>query len=225
MLIHQTRRLLLASACALALTAPLALSAEAVGKTLNLSSWLPPTHPIVVNAIEPWAEQVAEVTDGRVEVRVLSSPLGAPPAHFDLARDGVADITYGLHGYTPGRFVLSRAVEFPFLADSAEDLSVAYWNVYQDRLAAAGEHDGVHVLGLFTHGPGHLHNTRRPVTEVADLQGLKFRVPGGTISTGRPQRSAIRSMFGMKSSIRLPRISDESASRISSASARSVAVA
>lgn len=67
---------------------------------LIMSSWLPPKHPIVVNAMEPWAAEVAKVTDGRVTVRIMGKPLGSPPAHFDMARDGIADITYGLHSFT-----------------------------------------------------------------------------------------------------------------------------
>ena len=60
-------------------------AAPALAQTeLVMSSWLPPRHPIVVNAMEPWADQIEEVTDGRVTVRVLARPLGEPPAHFDV---------------------------------------------------------------------------------------------------------------------------------------------
>ena len=109
-----------------------------------------------------------------------SDLLGSPLVHFDLAKDGVADITYGLHSYTKGeRFVVSSVAQFPFMGDSAEALSVAYWNAQQNHLAQANEHEGTHVLSVFTHGPGMLHNSVRPVTSKADLAGLKIRVPGG----------------------------------------------
>lgn len=151
--------------------------------TLSFSSWLPPKHPIVVNAFEPWADDVHKATDGRVKVRILPKPLGGAPSHFDMARDGVADITYGLHSFTPGdRFLLSRVAEFSFLGDNAADLSVAYWNAYKNHLAQAKEHAGVHTLGVFNHGPGALHNNVRPVLKVADLQGMTLRVPGGYVA-------------------------------------------
>ncbi|WP_035692705.1 TRAP transporter substrate-binding protein [Azospirillum halopraeferens] len=151
--------------------------------TLTFSSWLPPKHPIVVNAFEPWAEDVKTATDGRVRVRILPKPLGGAPLHFDMARDGVADITYGLHSFTPGdRFLLSRLAEFSFLGNDAAELSVAYWNQYTERFAAAGEHAGVHTLGVFAHGPGVLHNRVRPVRVPDDVKGLKLRVPGGYVS-------------------------------------------
>jgi len=160
------------------------LVASASAETqLVLSSWLPPRHPIVVNAVMPWAEQVEEATDGRVSVRVLTKPLGPPPAHFDMAADGVADITYGLHSFTKDdRFQRSRIGQFSFIGDSAEDASKAYWSVYSDMLDAGKEHAGVKVLSLFVHGPGMFHNNQRKIEKPEDFQGLKIRTPGGYIA-------------------------------------------
>lgn len=151
--------------------------------TLALSSWLPPRHPIVVNAIKPWAKEVKEVTEGRVTVRILAKPLGAPPAHFDIAADGIADITYGLHSFTTDdRFERSRIGQFSFIGDDAVTGSTAFWNVYSGQLDAQAEHEGVKLLGLFVHGPGVLHNNVRKIQSADDIQGQKIRVPGGYIS-------------------------------------------
>ena len=159
------------------------LASVAPAQELVMSSWLPPRHPIVVNAIRPWADQVEEVTEGRVTVRVLARPLGPPPAHYDLAADGVADISYGLHSFTTDdRFERSRIGQFSFLGDDAVSGSTAFWNVYSGTLDAQAEHEGVKLLGLFVHGPGVLHNNVRKVESVDDISGLKIRVPGGYIS-------------------------------------------
>ncbi len=56
-------------------------AAPALAEELIPSSLLPPRHPIVVDATEPWAEEVAEC---RVTVRIMARPLGTPPAHFDM---------------------------------------------------------------------------------------------------------------------------------------------
>lgn len=150
---------------------------------LIMSSWLPPKHPIVVNAFEPWAEEVEAVTDGRVTVRIMGKPLGSPPAHFDMARDGVADITYGLHSFTEDdRFKRAELGQFSFLGDDAIANSKAYWTIYGGDLDAAGEHEGTHLLGLFMHGPGLLHNNVRKIEKPADMAGLKIRVPGGYVA-------------------------------------------
>ncbi|EIE51305.1 ABC transporter substrate-binding protein [Salipiger aestuarii] len=158
-------------------------AAQAADVTLALSSWLPPRHPIVVNAIKPWAKQIEEVTEGRVSVRVLGKPLGSPPSHFDMARDGIADITYGLHSFTQDdRFSGAQLGQFSFLGDDAIGASEAFWTVYTEDLNARAEHDGTHLLGLFVHGPGLLHNNVRKIETPADLSGLKIRVPGGYVA-------------------------------------------
>jgi len=150
---------------------------------LVMSSWLPAKHPIVVNAFKPWAKQISEVTDGRVTVRILSKPLGAPPAHYDMAVDGVADITYGLHSFTKDdRFKRSRIGQFSFIGNDAESGSTAFWNVYTENLDAQAEHKGAKLLGLFVHGPGILHTKDKKISQPSDLEGLKIRTPGGYIA-------------------------------------------
>ena len=166
------------AAAVLALSATMA-RAETVW---TVSSWLPPKHPIVTEMIIPWGENVKKATDGRVGIKILAKGLGHPKIHYDIARDGLADVTYGVHGYTPGRFVMTKSVEFPFLSDSAEALSVAYWRVHEKYLAGADEHKDVKLLGVFTHGPGAIHNSKRDIKSVADMQGLKFRVGGGVVN-------------------------------------------
>ncbi|MEM6713048.1 MAG: TRAP transporter substrate-binding protein [Pseudomonadota bacterium] len=159
------------------------MASAAQAQELVMSSWLPPQHPVVVGIMQPWAEEVAEVTGGRVTVRMLPSPLGPPPAHFDLAADGVADITYGLHSFTQDdRFLRSRIGQFSFLGDTAEATSVAYWDVYAGMLDAQAEHEGTKLLGLFVHGPGMFHNNQRAIESPEDFSGLKVRTPGGYIA-------------------------------------------
>lgn len=159
-------------------------AAPALAQTeLVMSSWLPPRHPIVVNAMEPWADQIEEVTDGRVTVRVLARPLGEPPAHFDMARDGVADITYGLHSFTTDdRFVRSRIGQFSFIGDDAVAGSKAFWNVYSGTLDAQEEHAGTKLLGLFVHGPGVLWDNTHAYDSKEAIAGQKIRVPGGYVA-------------------------------------------
>ena len=132
--------------------------------------------------IKPWIEAVEKESGGSLSIRILPKPLGKPPAHFDLAKDGVADITYGVHGYQPGRFLATKAVEMAFLGESAEATSVAYWRIHQKHLAAADEHKGVKLLGVMTHGPGQMFNAKRAIKTLADVEGLKIRVGGGVIN-------------------------------------------
>ncbi|WP_322867465.1 TRAP transporter substrate-binding protein [Aquicoccus sp. G2-2] len=169
--------LLAAAAFALAPAA----KAESVTK-VNFSIFVPPTHPIYAKMISPWAKDVERVTEGRVVINLLPKPLGGAPQHIDLVRDGVAGAAFTIHGYTPGRFVLTKMAELPFSGDSAEAVSVAYWKVHEKYFAGANEHQGVKLLGLFVHGPGTIFVSKGPIDSVSDLNGIKFRVGGGVVN-------------------------------------------
>jgi len=149
---------------------------------LTMSSFLPPGYFLVTDAMKPWAESIERETQGRVKVNILPAPIGKPAGAFDVAREGQADITYGIHGYQPGRFELTKSVEMPFMGDSAEAISGAYWRIYKKHYEKAAEHRGVEVLGVWTHTPGHILHTSRPMTKLDDLKGQKMRVGGGVVN-------------------------------------------
>ncbi|MEC7760624.1 MAG: TRAP transporter substrate-binding protein [Pseudomonadota bacterium] len=169
------KHLLQASAISLVLAAP------AMAETLTVANWLPPSHPLVTDVIVPLTEQIAEATGGDVTANILPAPLGPPPAHFDFAVNGVADITFGVQGYSPGRFKTTNLAELPFLGESAEDISVAYWRVWDAMLKDAGEYDDVKVLAVFTHGPGEIFTKEEDMTTPDALDGVKLRVGGGIV--------------------------------------------
>jgi len=143
---------------------------------LRFNNVLPPTHIIRTQGWDVWAKQVAEATSGRVKIQFTTKALGILPRAFDLARDGVADVGWGVQGYTPGRFVSAEIVEIPFLSATGEALSVAYWRVYKAHFEKAKEYKGVHLLGVHTHSAGHVFTATKPLVKMADLRGLKIRI-------------------------------------------------
>lgn len=149
--------------------------------TLTLSSWVPPSHTLTETQKE-WCEMLSQKVAGKIKCNALPRPVAAAPATFDAVRNGLADISFTVHGYTPGRFVTTQFAEVPFLGQSAEASSVAFQRVYQKQPAMAEEHKGVKVLAVFTHGPGIVFNTKRPITKMDDLLGMKFRVGGGMVN-------------------------------------------
>ncbi|MCE8523600.1 TRAP transporter substrate-binding protein [Ruegeria pomeroyi] len=164
---------LLASA-AMAVSGTIAMAAD---YTLTISSWAPPTHGINAMMWPKFVEMVEEATDGQVTAE-LKLGIAPPPAQMDLIQDGAADLSIIFHGYQPGRFVTSKLIELPGYEGSAEAASVAYWRAYDQYLSKADEHRGVKLIALHTHGPAQLHSTA-PVTDMAQIAGLKVRIPGG----------------------------------------------
>jgi TRAP-type C4-dicarboxylate transport system substrate-binding protein len=167
----------LAAASLLAAPAARAQSAE-----WSMSVWIAPNAPFVQNGMLGWARQVEESTGKRVTVKLLPKAVASAPGHLDAVRDGLADVTFIVHGFTPGRFVLTKAAELPFFGDNAVQTSVAYNRVHNAMLAKADEHKGVKVLSVFTHGPGALFSTKRPIATLADLRGMKMRTGGGVVN-------------------------------------------
>ena len=146
--------------------------------TLRMANWLPPTHPWVANIMIPWIEKVKIATEGRITINLLKAPLGPPPAHFDFAAKGIADITYGVHNYTSGRFITTQITELPFLSNSSEILSVAWQRIYARELLELNEHRDTHLLGVYTHGPGQLWLSQK-YDSINNVKGLKIRIGGG----------------------------------------------
>jgi len=146
--------------------------------TWKFSNWVPTTHPMTVDVFVPWGKAVEEATKGRVKVQFLS-PLGGPPAHFDLVKDGVADVGFSVNSYTSDRFALAEGVELPFLAPDARTADIAYWRTYKKFFEGADEYKGVHLLTVWTHGPANIFTRNKEIKTAADLAGLKIRVPGG----------------------------------------------
>ena len=155
-----------------------AVSAQTV---LTMSSWVPPTHTLTEGQRD-WCALLEQKVPGKLRCNQLPRAVSAAPGTFDAVRNGLVDLSFTVQGYTPGRFATTQIAEFPFLGDSAEATSVAFQRVYQKSQAMQDEHKGVKVLAVFTHGPGIVFNTKRPITSMADLSGLKFRIGGGMVN-------------------------------------------
>ncbi|MCE8518099.1 TRAP transporter substrate-binding protein [Ruegeria pomeroyi] len=164
-------------AAAAILAASTGAAAWAADTTLRISTWLPPTHGINTEIFAGLIGMMEEATDGQVSGELVFG-LAPPPAQMDLIQDGAADMAIIFHGYQPGRFIGTKLIELPGYEGNAEAASVAYWRVHTQHLGKLGEHRGVKLVALNTHGPGQIH-TSKDVATLADLNGLKTRIGGG----------------------------------------------
>ncbi|MDH3763615.1 MAG: TRAP transporter substrate-binding protein [Gammaproteobacteria bacterium] len=146
-------------------------------KVMRVGSWLPPKHTMNKDVLPTWGKWISEATEGRVTLKI-EYPGGHPKAMLGNAQDGVFDAAWTFHGYFPGRFKLTKIVELPGLGAGAEAASVAHWRINKKYLARAGEHKGVILGALFTHGPGQIH-LREPIASLKEMDGKKIRIGGG----------------------------------------------
>jgi TRAP-type C4-dicarboxylate transport system substrate-binding protein len=164
---------------ALALTLGFSAGSAVAQTTLTMSSWVPPTHSLTRDVLGGWAKEVERVTNGRVKFQMLPKHPVAPGGTFDGVRDGLMDVSFVTASYTPARHPLPLLAELPGNGATAEINSVAYSRIHWKYLHQAGEYKGVKLLGVFTHGPGQMFMTKKPVNSVADLAGMKVRSGGG----------------------------------------------
>jgi TRAP-type C4-dicarboxylate transport system substrate-binding protein len=160
----------------------LAGAAQAQDKTVELkfSHWVPANHPIV-KASEQWAESITKASNGTIKFTMYpAQQLGKAFDHYDMARDGIADVAYANPGYAPGRFPVVAAAELPFVLANAKEGSAALDSWY--RKYAAKEMSEVKFCLAFVHDPGTFHTTKKKVVLPGDVAGLKVRPAGGTIA-------------------------------------------
>ena len=172
------KRLVLAAAIGSAFALPVAPIAQAQ-TTLTMSSWVPPAHHLTSVVLQGFGDEVEKASGGRLKFQMLPKAPAAPPGTFDAVKDGLVDVSYVTASYTPARHILPLMAELPGAGDTAEINSVAYSRVFWRSMEKAGEYKGVKLLAVFTHGPGQMFNTKRPIKSLDDLKGMKIRTGGG----------------------------------------------
>lgn len=161
--------------------ATLAMAASAAAQTkIKFATYVPPQHA-VAKYLEDNLRAVVADSGGAVELDYFpGAQLGPPPKYYDMALSGQAEITWFLHGNTPGVFPLSEIGTVPLLFGSAE-IGTKVLNEPEVRKYLEPEHEGLHILDLHTHQPANVFLGETPIRAVADFRGLRLRVPSGPV--------------------------------------------
>jgi len=147
---------------------------------LKLSHWLPAAHPLN-KEIEEWGAAVEKASGDTLHYKVFpAQQLGKAFDHYDMARDGIADLTYVNPGYQPGRFPLISAGELPFLISATEGGTRGLDEWY--RKYAATEMKDVKYGLAFIHAPSSFHSSDKKIVVPADVKGMKVRPADATIA-------------------------------------------
>ncbi|PYN42108.1 MAG: hypothetical protein DMD95_17810 [Candidatus Rokuibacteriota bacterium] len=150
---------------------------------LKFSSWLAVVHGHHTGVMVPWAKMVEEKSGGRLKITIYpGSVLGKPADHYDMIKDGIADLGFTTPGYTPGRFPLITVTELPLgMFKSSRGGSLAVMSIFDKYFK--NEFKDVKVLWFWVHPPGHFHLAKKQVKVLEDLQGLKIRAATPMLTT------------------------------------------
>lgn len=159
--------------------APMPANAQDKQVELKFAYWVPATHPLSKLGNEPWAKSVEAASKGSIKVSLFpAQQLGKAPDHYDMARDGIAELTWVNPGYQAGRFPIFAGGELPFLMSDQGGGSAALDAWY--RKYAAKEMGDVHFCFAHLH-IGTLHS-KTPISEPGQIKGMKIRPANGTMA-------------------------------------------
>ncbi|MBE3638538.1 TRAP transporter substrate-binding protein [Mangrovicoccus algicola] len=158
------------SAAALCLSAGIAAAED-----LKFANFMPPTHPYVAGAFQPFADMVAEKSGGALTVTLYSGgELGPGPVEqYSRVLDGVAELAVSLPGYTASTFPLTLVAELPGVLSTETGTADLWENIELFE----PEYRRAILVSLWSSAPNVLYTRDTPVRSPEDIKGMKIRVP------------------------------------------------
>ena len=125
-----------------------------------------------------FAELVKAKTSNRIEVQVAhSAQLGDDAAMVTAIRSGALDMTANSQGAVANAVAEYAAYGMPFMFSTPAQAFKLLDGPLGKELADKTAAKGMVVLGYWDNGIRHMSNSKRPITKVEDMKGLKMRTP------------------------------------------------
>lgn len=158
----------------------LGLTGQLAATELKFANFTPPFHTVNASVIEKLNKDLSAATGGALTVRGYhGGELGAGPVEqYVRAVQNVAEISWGLPGYTSSQFKKTMIAELPGAIPVDKPGYEALWAAFDGHLAA--EFPGTKAIALWTSEPNVLIMRDKVVRQPSDLKGLKIRVAGAT---------------------------------------------
>jgi tripartite ATP-independent transporter DctP family solute receptor len=162
-----------------ALLVPLAVQAQTTKLTLGHGA--APGNPRHEAAVK-FAEVLKAKSGGRIEVQVApSAQLGDDAAMLTALRTGALDMSANSQGAVANAIPEYAAFGMPFLFSTAGQAFKVLDGPLGKELSDKSAEKGLIVLGYWDNGIRHMTNSKRPITKVEDMKGLKMRTPPDTV--------------------------------------------
>ena len=180
------------SICALSaiglMTSALTISGPAIAEDVvefNASVWLPATHPLAKHSYVEWLPRLEAASNSTLIPNLFTGPvLLAPNEHLSGIRDGIAQVGYHAGTYTPADIpednVLAQ-VAFGYSDPFVAAFAITEANMTLPQLQQQWKDNNIAYLGGYSTSPYALLCSRK-VETLADMNGVKVRVPGAAQS-------------------------------------------
>ncbi|MER9654044.1 TRAP transporter substrate-binding protein [Mesorhizobium sp. M0152] len=138
------------------------------------------THPDgypTVEAVKYMGDLIKQRTDGRYSVEVYhSAQLGEEKDTIEQTQTGVIDLNRVSMGPFNGIVPETAVPSLPYMFRSVEHMRHVMDGPIGDQILKAFEAHGLIGLAFYDSGARSFYNTKKDITSMADMKGMKFRV-------------------------------------------------
>lgn len=150
--------------------------AQAQTKTIKFVNQNAKGHPIVLG-MDKFAEIVEAKSGGKLKVQVYpGGALGSDQANVSALQGGTLEMASMNSGIFASLVKDFAIYDFPFLFANPAEADTVVDGPFGKNLHTKLEEKGLVGLGYYELGFRHISNSKRPITKVEDIAGLKLRV-------------------------------------------------
>ena len=150
--------------------------AAAQDKTIKFATQNPKGHPIVIG-MEKFAEIVQAKSGGKIKVNLFpGGVLGSDQANVSAIQGGTLDMASLNSGILASQVKDFEVFDFPFMFANEKEADAVVDGPFGKKLHAKLQDKGIVGLAYYELGFRNITNSKRAITKVADIEGLKLRV-------------------------------------------------
>lgn len=150
--------------------------AQAQTRTIKFANQNAKGHPVVLG-MEKFAELVDQKSGGKLKVNVFpGGALGSDQANVSALQGGSLEMAAMNSGIFASLVKDFAIYDFPFLFGNAKEADAVVDGPFGQGLHKKLEEKGLVGLAYYELGFRELTNSKRPITKVEDIAGLKLRV-------------------------------------------------
>jgi TRAP-type transport system periplasmic protein len=150
--------------------------AQAQEKTIKFATQNPKGHPIVMG-MEKFAEIVNAKAAGKLKVNLFpGGTLGSDQANVSALQGGTLEMVSMNSGILASQVKEFAVFDLPFMFANTKEADAVVDGAFGKKMHGRLEEKGLVGVAFYELGFRNITNSKRPITKVEDIAGLKLRV-------------------------------------------------
>ena len=152
------------------------LASAQEARTIKFATQNPKGHPLVAG-MEKFKELVEAKSGGKLKVNLFpGGTLGSDQANVSALQGGTLEMVTMNSGILANQVKEFAIWDFPFMFGNAREADAVMDGAFGQKMHAKLEAKGLIGLSYYELGFRQITNSKRPISKVEDLDGLKLRV-------------------------------------------------